>query len=117
MAAPRKPDWKAVGNAVIRRRAELGLKQEDVIARIDPPISVDTLRKVEGGGRTPRLTTLAMISKALDWPHDALDRISRRLPPLDAPTDKELDEVRRRLDHLESQVDSIVARLEAGELD
>lgn len=112
MATARKPDWKAVGAAVVRRRAELGLRQEDVVARIVPPISIDTLRKIEGGQRAPRLTTLALVSRALDWPHDALDRISRHLPPDDAPPVAELDQIKDRLDRLEENVDRLLAHLD-----
>lgn len=54
---------KKFGNAIARRRTELGLTQQEVAARIKiPQHSVSAL---ENGLRDPKLSTLTKLAKAL----------------------------------------------------
>lgn len=77
MGENRAPDWRRMAAAARRRRAELGLRQEDVRDRMDAPIGIETIRRVEAGDQGGyRLTTLAAISRALEWPADMLERIA-----------------------------------------
>lgn len=106
-----------MGAAVKRRRAELGLRQGDVIERMDPPVGIETLRRVEAGDQPNyRLTTLAAVARALDWQADVLERIAHGEDPPDDEVDpSRLEEIDLRLTRLEGQVDELLARLEAGE--
>jgi len=68
-------DWEALAGACVRRRAELGLTQEQAGQQNDE-ISSATIRIIEATGKesySPR--TLIGLAKALRWPLDAPERI------------------------------------------
>lgn len=102
-----------MGEEVKRRRGELRLGQKDLLARMDPPLGIETVRRVEAGDqRNYRLTTLAAVSVALDWPPDALERIAYgEDPPAGA---SRLDNLEARLADVELKVDEILVLLEDG---
>ena len=47
-----------LGDLLRRHREQRGLTQEELAARVDPPLSVDAISKVERGLRRPRRATL-----------------------------------------------------------
>lgn len=88
-----------VGDLVRQRRIEKGLTQEDV-----PGVSSATFHKIEAGKQTSfRASTLRSLGTALDWPIDALDRLTAGEDPagLEEPVSVssadgvDFDEVRR----------------------
>jgi transcriptional regulator with XRE-family HTH domain len=103
-----------MGSAVKRRRAALGLRQGDVIERMDPPVGIETLRRVEAGDQPNyRLTTLAAVARALNWPADMLERIAHGDDPPDEEIDPaRLDELDARLSRVEDRLVEILALLE-----
>lgn len=59
-------DWSALANAVIERRTQLGLTQQDVQAAGGPATA--TLRNIEGAHNTTyRKVILSRLEKALGW--------------------------------------------------
>lgn len=103
-----------MGDAAKRRRAALGLRQGDVIERMDPPVGIETLRRVEAGDQPNyRLTTLAAVARALDWPTDALERIAHGEDPPEDVDSARLDELDARLSRVEDRLVEILALLEA----
>lgn len=103
------PDWKAAADAAVARRAELGLTQEEVVARMgEGAVHIESLRRFERAERDVyRSTTLAAISKALDWPADTLRRIAHGEMETTAPGD--LATVNQRLDQLEAAMAALEA--------
>lgn len=72
-------DWEAIADAVVRRRKDLGMRQKELAdaTGYDP----STIRNVEHHARSSYdPLTLPRISRALDWPSDALERIGRGEP-------------------------------------
>ena len=68
-------DWDALARACVRRRAELGLTQEQAGQQNDE-ISSATLRIIEATGKDSySARTLIGLAKALRWPLDAPERI------------------------------------------
>lgn len=106
-----------MGTAAKRRRAELGLTQAELLDRMEPPLGIETLRRVEAGDQPNyRLTTLAAVSRALGWPANALEQIAHgENPPADELDPRRLDQIEERLNRLEGSVDALLAQLEGGE--
>lgn len=94
-------DWKRIGLAVAHRRAELGFRKQDDAAKA-AGIGVTTWRQIEGAKQDSyRPVILAAVALALNWPADALEKIGRGEPPLDAPT---LGELEARIARLEAEI-------------
>ena len=68
-------DWQALAAASVRRRAELGLTQEQAGQQNDE-ISSATIRIIEAAGKDSySARTLVGLAKALSWPLDGPERI------------------------------------------
>jgi hypothetical protein len=68
-------DWQALARASVRRRAELGLTQEQAGQQNDE-ISSATIRIIEAQGKASySARTLIGLAKALRWPLDGPERI------------------------------------------
>lgn len=118
MGQKKKPDWRRMGEAARQRRAILGLTQQELVGQIDPPLNIDTVVKVEGGKRPNyRLTTLAAISRALDWPSDALWRIAQGEdvfgPEREAAIEERVTRLESAFGRLIETVDQLVAEKSA----
>ncbi len=78
-------DFGRAAEAALARRAELGLTQEQIFERLqqaETGIALDTYRRFERNSHTSyRRTTLAAISRALDWPPSMLYDIARGSSP------------------------------------
>jgi transcriptional regulator with XRE-family HTH domain len=64
-------DLKRLADAVVQRRAELGLSQEEFAERAgtgDDRLPIKTLQRVELQKATPRAATLGAIDRAAGWP-------------------------------------------------
>ncbi len=106
----KEPDWLKMAEAVRNRRGELGLTQDEVVERMDPPIGIQTYRRVEAGDQPNyRPTTLAAVARALDWPSDMLTRLATGRSG--KATAAHLTEIDRRLDSLEEALDQIALRV------
>lgn len=71
---------KELGEVIRRRRLALGRKQIDIVNASrevfeGSGVSEPTVRALETGRTNASSLTLAIVSRALDWPHDALERI------------------------------------------
>ncbi|MCC5953442.1 MAG: helix-turn-helix transcriptional regulator [Acidimicrobiia bacterium] len=80
---------KELGQIVKTRRTELGFTQRKVVDRVadqlgTEAISEPTYRAVETGRTNASALTLSAVSRALDWPPDALERIRDGAPPPNA---------------------------------
>lgn len=64
--------WKRLGEAIRRRRAMLGMTQEDLADAAD--LSPGTVRNIEQG-RRPRELSLPKINAALGWTDDSYVRV------------------------------------------
>ena len=68
-------DWQALAKATVRRRAELGLTQEQAGQQNDE-ISSATIRLIEAESKESySARTLIGLAKALRWPLDGPERI------------------------------------------
>lgn len=66
--------WERAARAVRRRRAELGLRQDDVAAA--GRVSISTVSGIERAARANyRMSKLAAVSRGLQWPPDAIEGI------------------------------------------
>lgn len=67
-------NWQRLADAIVARRAELGLTQMQVATRGD--FSLDRVQALEGAKRTSyRAGTLAALERALDWAPGSVERI------------------------------------------
>lgn len=80
-------DWQALARASVRRRAELGLTQEQAGQQNDE-ISSATIRIIEAAGKDSySARTLIGLAKALRWPLDGPELILRGTDPKTLPTE------------------------------
>lgn len=103
-----------MADAARQRRAELGWRQDDVVANVPPDraISIETVRRIEAGDQgSYRPNTLAAYSLAVNWPATRLWDIAHGRK---ASTDA-LTRLEERVGALEETVDSILAALESDE--
>jgi transcriptional regulator with XRE-family HTH domain len=77
--------WARVAQAVVRRRVQLGLTQEEAAARAR--LSATTWRLVENEAQTRyRDLTLAGVERALGWAQGSIDAVLRGDEPTVAET-------------------------------
>lgn len=68
--------WNLVANAVIRRRTELDLRAQDVVAAARGGISTSVLSLIENAKQTSYARrTLAALCRALQWTPDSIERL------------------------------------------
>lgn len=80
-------DWQALARASVRRRAELGLTQEQAGQQNDE-ISSATIRIIEAAGKDSySARTLIGLAKALRWPLDGPELILQGTDPKALPTE------------------------------
>lgn len=97
--------WTHLGQILKQRREQLRMTQQDVADAGD--ISLAIVQMLEGGRKESyRGTTLAALSTALRWEHDAITRLLNgadpdELPTVDYPTEmtegEKLDQVTETL--------------------
>lgn len=103
-----EPDWAAATAAAGQRRAELGLSQAEVVARMPDGASIDveTYRRFERNEKGGyRRTTLALISQALGWPPQTLWNVAHGISATEHWV--ELDQIKERLARLEQAFDGL----------
>lgn len=105
-----------MADLVIRRRAELGYRNQEDVAR-DAGVGVTTWRQVEGAKQEGyRPVIEAAVTRVLGWPPDMLSRIAKG----EDPPPSENETVNRRLDAVEEAVEELragVAELRQAVLD
>jgi hypothetical protein len=80
-------DWDALAAASVRRRAEIGLTQEQAGQQNDE-ISSATIRIIESTGKDSySARTLIGLAKSLRWPLDGPDRILAGENPMNLATE------------------------------
>jgi transcriptional regulator with XRE-family HTH domain len=108
---PSSQNWKAVGDAITERLAELPMQQNELAARSD--VSVAAIREIQRGierHRRPRI--LRDISEALNWPANYLEDMLGGGPPGDTPSLRSYSDM---LTRFTERLDAIENRLEALE--
>jgi hypothetical protein len=106
-------DWQAVGEALERRMSERTLSRADL--ERESLVSDTTIRSVLNGNPA-RLKTLSQLSRAVDWPHDALHRISLGLAPVEnngpATRTTDIGRVRSELEAMRRHLDDLLRTLD-----
>lgn len=110
--------WQAVAQAVIQRRGELGMTQDELA--IASGVSASTVRYIEGATRAGyRWLTLAKLASALEWPAARFTELLAGAGPEDFSeptladdlTAQRLNDIEDRLDDLAAKVGEIYDRL------
>jgi transcriptional regulator with XRE-family HTH domain len=102
--------WAALGEAITRRMEHLAIGPSELEARSG--VSRETIRPLMKGEPSPsRRSTLAKVSRALDWPPDAIARLIDGDSVDPDPTNETLAELSRRVDGMAERLDRIETAL------